>query len=84
MPEIIAVSEDSSAYLQVDLGVDVLYDMYVRAKRKSEGMENVEHLLCKTMSMLPKIQFEGAFGFDFSKCCHQPSYDRRMLMFDLN
>lgn len=84
VPEIIAVSEDSSAYLQVDLGVDVLYDMYVRAKRKSEGMENVEHLLCKTMSMLPKIQFEGAFGFDFSKCCHQPSYDRRMVMFDLN
>ena len=84
VPEIISVSEDSSAYLQVDLGVDVLYDMYVRAKRKSEGMENVEHLLCKTMSMLPKIQFEGASGFDFSNCCHQPSYDRRMVMFDLN
>ena len=84
VPEILAVSSDSSAYLQEDLGVDVLYDMYVKAKRKGEGMENVEKLLCRTMSMLPKIQFEGAAGFDFSKCCHQPSYDRRMVMFDLN
>ena len=84
VPEILAVSEDASAYLQEDLGVDVLYDMYVKAKRKGEGMELVENLLCRAMSMLPKIQFEGAAGFDFSECCHQSSYDRRMVMFDLN
>mgnify|MGYP003318156153 CR=1 FL=1 len=34
----------------------------------SKDAENVEKLLCRTMSMLPKIQFEGAAGFDFSKC----------------
>jgi hypothetical protein len=36
------------------------------------------------MSMLPKIQFEGAAGLDFSVCYPQPSFDRRMVMFDLN
>lgn len=84
VPEILAVSEDASAYLQEDLGDDILFDMYTKAKRKGEGMDRVRQLLCKTISMLPKIQFEGADGFDFARCCQQPSYDRRVVMFDLN
>ena len=47
-------------------------------------MSEVEDLLCRTVALLPKIQFEGAEGFDFSHCCHQPCYDRQMIMFDLN
>ncbi len=42
------------------------------------------HLLCKTISQLPKIQFEGAQGLDFTQCYPQPAFDRRMVMFDLN
>jgi hypothetical protein len=45
---------------------------------------SLERLLCRTMSMLPKIQFEGADGLDFSVCYPQPSFDRRMILFDLN
>lgn len=41
-------------------------------------------LLCLTMAALPKIQFEGAAGLDFSICYPQPSFDRRMILFDLN
>ncbi len=41
-------------------------------------------LLCKTMAALPKIQYEGAEGLDFNVCYPQPSFDRRMVMFDLN
>ena len=84
VPEIYAVSEDRMAYIQEDLGDAVLFDMLTKARKTGEGMEEVEALLCKTMSMLPKIQFEGARGLDFSVCYPQPSFDRRMVMFDLN
>ena len=84
VPQILAASEDASAYLQEDLGDLVLFDMLASARKSGEGMHQVEDLLCKTMSMLPKIQFEGASGLDFSVCYPQPSFDRRMVMFDLN
>ena len=84
VPQILAASEDDSAYLQEDLGDLVLFDMLASARKSGEGMHQVEDLLCKTMSMLPKIQFEGASGLDFSVCYPQPSFDRRMVMFDLN
>ena len=84
VPQVLAVSEDQSAYLQEDLGDAALFDMLVSARKSGEGMNLVEELLCKTMAMLPKIQFEGAQGLDFSVCYPQPSFDRQMVMFDLN
>ena len=84
VPEIYAVSEDRMSYIQEDLGNVVLFDMLTQARKAGEGMERVEALLCKTMSMLPKIQYEGAEGLDFSVCYPQPAFDRRMVMFDLN
>lgn len=72
VPEVYAVSDDMLAYLQEDLGDSVLFDL------KDDALLN------KAMSMLPKIQFEGAQGLDFSVCYPQPSFDRRMVMFDLN
>ena len=73
VPEIIAVSDDGMIYLQEDLGTETLFDH-----------RDDQELLCRTMSMLPKIQFDGAEGLDFSICYPQPSFDRRMVMFDLN
>ena len=84
VPEVYAVSEDRMAYIQEDLGDAVLFDMLTQARKTGEGLDAVESLLCKAMSMLPKIQFEGAEGLDFSVCYPQPSFDRRMVMFDLN
>ena len=72
VPEVYAVSDDMSAYLQEDLGDSILFDL------KDDALLN------KAMSMLPKIQFEGAQGLDFSVCYPQPSFDRRMVLFDLN
>lgn len=84
VPGILAVSKDGMAYLQQDLGGDVLYEKMTSARRKGEGMEEVESLLCRTMAELPKIQFKGAEDLDFSICYPQPSFDLRMVMFDLN
>ena len=84
VPEVYAVSDDGMAYIQQDLGNAVLFDMLTEARKTGEGMDRVNDLLCKTMSMLPKIQYEGAEGLDFSICYPQPAFDRRMVMFDLN
>lgn len=84
VPEVYAVSDDRMAYIQEDLGSVVLFDLLTQARKTGEGMPDVDALLCKTMAMLPKIQFEGAVGLDFSVCYPQPSFDRRMVMFDLN
>ena len=84
VPEVYAVSPDGMAYIQEDLGNQNLYEMLVKARRSGEGLEQVEELLCRTMSRLAEIQFEGAPGLDFSVCYPQPSFDRRMVMFDLN
>ena len=72
VPEILAESEDGMRYLQNDLGDSILFD------------SPDEDLLCRTMSLLPQIQFEGADGLDFSVCYPQPEFDLRMVMFDLN
>ena len=84
VPEVFAVSEDGMSYLQEDLGDEVLLDCLVRARRTGEGLAEAEELMCSAMALLPKIQFEGASGFDFSVCYPQPAFDRRMVMFDLN
>ena len=84
VPEVYAVSEDGLSYLQEDFGDEVLYDKLLKARRTEAGMDEVEELLCSAMSLLPKIQFEGGAGFDFKVCYPQPTFDRRMVMFDLN
>lgn len=84
VPEVYRVSDDGMSYIQEDLGDDVLFDRLQKARKTGVGMDDVDRLLCETMAMLPKIQFEGAEGLDFSICYPQPSFDRRMIMFDLN
>lgn len=86
VPDVYAVSDDGMAYIQEDLGDRLLSDE-VAAARKQGGIDPespLAELLCRTMAELPKIQFEGAEGLDFSVCYPQPAFDRRMVMFDLN
>jgi len=84
VPEVFAVSDDFSSYIQEDLGSEALYDS-VEAARMSGGLPvSVTELLRTTVSLLPKLQIEGARGFDFSVCYPEPFFSRRMVMFDLN
>lgn len=83
VPELYAVSEDGMAYIQEDLGSAILYDA-ITLVAKSGAWGEVEDLLCKTIACLPKIQFEGGRGADWSVCYPEPSFSRRMVMFDLN
>ena len=78
------VAEDGLCYLQEDLGSTVLYDSLAAGRASGRyGPEEVA-LLRKTLAALPKIQVEGARGLDFSVCYPQPSFDGRMVDFDLN
>lgn len=82
VPTLYAYTDDYTCYLQEDLGDDMLFNHIVR-KDRNLSVETLA-LLEKTIALLPKIQFEGAIGLDFSKCYPQSSFDKRMIMWDLN
>ncbi len=83
VPEVLGRSNDSMAYIQEDLGDRLLFTIVENAKKTGDWSAAGE-MLCRTMALLPKIQIEGAQGLDFSICYPQESFDRRMVMFDLN
>ncbi len=78
------VAEDGLCYLQEDLGSTVLYDALASGRASGNYSPEEVELLRKTLAALPKIQVEGARGLDFSVCYPQPSFDGRMVDFDLN
>ena len=71
-------------YIQEDLGDDQLYKMVSQGRESGEYSPEESKLLCDAMAMLPKIQFEGAKGLDWSVCYPEPAFNERMIMFDLN
>lgn len=73
VPEVIAVADDFSAYLQEDLGDRQLFD-----ERSS-----IE-LLKKAVAILPDFQYKGAEGLDFSKCYPVSDFDEQAILWDLN
>ena len=86
VPEVYACSDDFMCYLQEDLGEESLFDLVEAACHSGTMAEDakLKELLCRMIAMLPKMQFEGADGLDFSICYPQSSFDHRMIMFDLN
>jgi aminoglycoside/choline kinase family phosphotransferase len=83
-PKVFGVSDDSMYYIQEDLG-DLSLFQYIQNGISSGNMSGQEkEMLIKTISLLPKIQFEGAEGLDFSVCFPQAEFDRRTIFWDLN
>ena len=82
VPAVLAV--DGLCYLQEDLGSTVLYDALAAGRNSGSYSPEEISLLKKTVAALPAIQVEGARGLDFSVCYPQPSFDARMVDFDLN
>ena len=81
--QVYAVSEDGMAYIQEDLGDTILYNEVTDAFKAGDE-ERAADMLCRTISLLPKFQFEGGTGLDYSVCYPEHSFSRRMVMFDLN
>lgn len=85
VPEIIAVSDDTSCYIQEDLGRTALYDV-LASGRKSGGFYSEEQvaLLKRTIRLLPHVQVEGAVGMDWDQMLPPRDFNHRAAMFDLN
>ena len=84
VPEILAVAPDGLSYLQEDLGSESLYDQVAEGRKRGDYSEAEARLLCKAVAGLPRIQFEGAQGLDFSVCYPDSAFNARMIDFDLN
>lgn len=85
VPEILAVSDDETRYLQTDLGRLSLYQALRRGREAGGTYDEEERgLLRRTIRMLPHLQVEGAEGLDFTQCLPPVTFDRRAAMFDLN
>lgn len=84
VPEVLAVSDDSMAYLQTDLGNITLFGVIEKGRQTKAFSPEEKELLIKTISVLPDIQFKGAIGLDFSRCFPASHFDVRSIMWDLN
>lgn len=84
VPEVYCYSEDKLFYLQEDLGDTLLFNAIAKGRQNSVFDESERQLLQKTITLLPAIQVLGAEGFDFDRCYSQSSFNRRLIMWDLN
>lgn len=85
VPEVLAVSSDGLYYLQEDLGSVSLFDAIAQGRNAGgEYSESERELLCSAIAALPRIQFEGAKGMDWSVCFPDREFNSRMVRFDLN
>ena len=84
VPEVLAHTADFTCYLQEDLGNDTLFNLVAEGREKGNYSPAERALITKAVRALPRIQFEGAEGLDFSVCFPQPEFDERMISFDQN
>lgn len=85
VPEILAVSEDCTRYLQTDLGAISLYQAVGRGREAGGDYDEAERaLIRRTIRLLPHIQVEGAGELDFGRCLPPVRFDSQAAMFDLN
>lgn len=84
VPEVYAQSGDARFYLQEDLGNMLLFDAIEKGRKSSVFDEEEKRLLHKTIRLLPRVQFVGADGFDFSRCYPQAEFNQRSILWDLN
>ena len=83
VPQVYAVSDDSMAYIQQDLGSIALFDL-VQQANSSGYSDDLKNLLCKTVSLLADFQFAAVKNIDFGFCFPVAQMDRRCVFWDLN
>lgn len=84
VPEIYIQSEDGTCYLQEDLGDEALFKAIENGRTTGHFQEREIRLLADTIRLLPRFQFEGADGMDFSYCYPLAEFNRRSILWDLN
>lgn len=84
VPEVLAVSDDESFYIQEDLGDTLLFNAITNGRTTGEFSDYEKGLIRKSIARLPSIQFKGAEGMDFEMCYPLSDFNRRTVMWDLN
>ena len=84
VPEVLAVSDDESCYIQEDLGDTLLFNAITNGRTTSKFSDYEKGLIRKSIARLPSIQFKGAEGMDFGMCYPLSDFNRRTVMWDLN
>ena len=84
VPEVLAISEDGMRYIQQDLGTQTLFDFVRKGRQAGSYSPSELEMLRKAIAGLPKLQFEGAEGLDWSVCYPDREFNARMIDFDLS
>lgn len=84
VPEVLAVSDDESCYIQEDLGDTLLFNAIANGRNTGIFSTHEKELIRKSITVLPSIQFKGAEGLDFGMCYPLSDFNRRTVMWDLN
>ena len=84
VPEIYAVSDDESCYLQEDVGNTALFDCIKKRKEDKNYIIEGKKILFETIRLLPHFQYKGADSLDFSVCYPVSTFDKRTIFWDLN
>lgn len=83
-PKVYAVSDDHMAYIQEDLGDNILFGAIEKGRKTRVFSDEEKQLLAKTIRQLCEFQFAGADNMDFSKCYPSSEFNRRSIFWDLN
>lgn len=84
VPELYAIGDDRTIYLQQDLGDTTLYNLLFDKRRQGVGFDNEMMCLYKrVMSDLAKMQVAGR-DMDFSKAYPRTDFDAQSIQWDLN
>lgn len=84
VPQVFAQSADSMAYIQEDLGDNLLFNYIEKGRKTSVFSDGEKRMLAKTISRLCDFQFRGAEDMDFSVCIPVPDFNERSIFWDLN
>ncbi len=83
VPEVFAVNEEKTCYLQSDFGDDNLFAHVQKALMAGGFGENNINLYKKALSHLVKLQVLGHQGLDYSKAYPTERFDRQAIIDDL-
>ena len=84
VPEVFAVNEDKTCYLQSDFGDETLFHHVQKSLMAGGFGENVIALYKKALKHLVKLQVLGHKGLDYSKTYPTERFDRQAILDDLN
>ncbi|MFZ4057548.1 MAG: RapZ C-terminal domain-containing protein [Ferruginibacter sp.] len=79
VPEVIAVNDQQTIYIQEDLGNTSLLDRL----EKNGHTDAVYHLFEKTLKALAQLQIKGDEGLDYNKCITSKEFGKQAIISDL-